>query len=141
MGGVIFQLHLRTGKPIPVGYFSRCFSPQEQKYSVPDQEMMAIKETLEKFEHMLLGHQFTVQTDALNLRSSSEVSRIVRSRLAITRHMFDIQHICGEKENEVCDGISRLHEPYQTANVKRRATLARTAYLFLWRQVPLTKKS
>jgi hypothetical protein len=25
-------------------HFSRCFTPQEQKYSVPDQEMMAIKE-------------------------------------------------------------------------------------------------
>ena len=121
MGGVIFQLDKRTGRPVPVGYFSRCFTPQEQKYSVPDQEMMAIKETIEKFEHMLLGHQFTVQTDALNLRSmfNSEVSRIVRSRLAITRHMFDIQHICGEKENEVCDGISRLHEPYQNANISQ----------------------
>ena len=111
MGEVIFLVDIVTGKPLPLGYFSRCFTPQEQKYSVPDQEMMAIKETIEKFEHMLLGHRFIVQTDALNLRSmfSSEVSRIVRSRLAITRHMFEIQHICGEKENEVCDGISRLH--------------------------------
>ena len=112
MGGVIFQLEVGTKKPLPLGYFSRCFTPQEQKYSVPDQEMMAIKETIEKFEHMLLGHRFVVQTDALNLRSmfSSEVSRIVRSRLAITRHNFEIQHISGEKDNQVCDGISRLHQ-------------------------------
>ena len=47
----------------PLAFFSRKLSPAQQKYSVTEQELLAIVETLKEFKGMLWGQPMTVYTD------------------------------------------------------------------------------
>eukprot|EP00804_Cyclotella_cryptica_P000595 CCRYP_009981-RA/>CCRYP_009981-RA protein AED:0.39 eAED:0.49 QI:0/0/0/1/0/0/2/0/130 len=47
----------------PLVFFSRKLSPMQQKYSVTEQEPLAIVETLKELKGMLWGQQITVYTD------------------------------------------------------------------------------
>eukprot|EP00804_Cyclotella_cryptica_P007673 CCRYP_015241-RA/>CCRYP_015241-RA protein AED:0.45 eAED:0.64 QI:0/0/0/1/0/0/2/0/170 len=51
----------------PLAFFSRKLSQAQQKYSVTEQELLAIVETLKEFKGMLWGQQITVYTDHKNL--------------------------------------------------------------------------
>eukprot|EP00804_Cyclotella_cryptica_P006630 CCRYP_008592-RA/>CCRYP_008592-RA protein AED:0.44 eAED:0.44 QI:0/-1/0/1/-1/1/1/0/159 len=51
----------------PLAFFSRKLSQVQQKYSVTEQELLAIVETLKEFKGMLWGQQVTVYTDHKNL--------------------------------------------------------------------------
>ena len=44
----------------PLAFFSRKLSPAQQKYSVTEQELLAIVETLKEFKGMLWGQTITV---------------------------------------------------------------------------------
>ena len=56
-----------NSKHRPLVFFSRKLSPTENKYSVTEQELLAIVETLKEFKGMLWGQQLTVYTDHKNL--------------------------------------------------------------------------
>ena len=60
LGAVITQ-HNR-----PLAFFSRKLSPTQQKYSVAEQELLAIVETLKEFKGMLWGQTIIVYTDHKN---------------------------------------------------------------------------
>ena len=47
----------------PLAFFSRKLSTVQQKYSVTEQELLAIVETLKEFKGMLWGQTITVYTD------------------------------------------------------------------------------
>ena len=51
----------------PLVFFSRKLNQAQQKYSVTEQELLAIVETLKEFKGMLWRHQITVYTDHKNL--------------------------------------------------------------------------
>ena len=51
----------------PLAFFSRKLSKTQQKYSVTEQELLAIVETLKEFKGMLWGQTITVYTDHKNL--------------------------------------------------------------------------
>ncbi len=63
-----FQLGaVMTQNNRPLAFFSRKLSPTQQKYSVTEQELLAIVETLKEFKCMLWGQTITVYTDHKNL--------------------------------------------------------------------------
>jgi hypothetical protein len=53
----------------PLAFFSRKLSTMQQKYSVTEQGLLAIVETLKEFKGMVWGQQVTVYTDHKNLTS------------------------------------------------------------------------
>ena len=61
LGAVITQANR------PLAFFSQKLSPAQQKYSVTEQELLAIVETLKEFKGMLWGQQLTNYTDHKNL--------------------------------------------------------------------------
>ena len=51
----------------PLAFFSRKLNTAQQKFSVTEQELLAIVETLKEFKGMLWGQTITVYTDHKNL--------------------------------------------------------------------------
>jgi ribonuclease HI len=67
-GAVLSQEH--DGKWHPVCFASHGFNPAQQRYSTPDQELLAIIEALKEWRHLLEGakHPFVIRTDNLALK-------------------------------------------------------------------------
>jgi hypothetical protein len=59
----------------PLAFFSRKLSKTQQKYGVPEIELLAIVETLKEFKGMLWGQQVKVFTDHQNLMRDALGSR------------------------------------------------------------------
>jgi hypothetical protein len=82
----------------------------EQRYSVAEQELLAIVYALEKFRLYVYGHQVTLYTDnkALSFlnKCSLTSSRIARWVMEIQEYTLDIQHVSGTK-SFLADAISR----------------------------------
>ena len=94
----------------PLAFFSRKLSPAQQKYSVTEQELLAIVETLKEFKGMLWGQQITVYTDHKNLMQDAlglTSDRVYRWRLLLEEYGPTIVYIKGI-HNTVADAISRL---------------------------------
>jgi hypothetical protein len=51
----------------PIAFFSRKLSETQQKYSVSENELLTIVETLKEFKGMLWGQDIKVYTDQKNL--------------------------------------------------------------------------
>eukprot|EP00804_Cyclotella_cryptica_P015016 CCRYP_000603-RA/>CCRYP_000603-RA protein AED:0.40 eAED:0.42 QI:0/0/0/1/0/0/3/0/333 len=94
----------------PLAFFSRKLSQAQQKYSVTEQELLAIVETLKEFKGMLWGQQITVYTDHKNLMQDAlglTSDRVYRWRLLLEEYGPTIVYIKGI-HNTVADAISRL---------------------------------
>eukprot|EP00804_Cyclotella_cryptica_P001372 CCRYP_014132-RA/>CCRYP_014132-RA protein AED:0.33 eAED:0.48 QI:0/0/0/1/1/1/2/0/616 len=94
----------------PLAFFSRKLSPTQQKYSVTEQELPAIVETLKEFKGMLWGQQITVYTDHKNLIQDAlglTSDRVYRWRLLLEEYGPTIVYIKGI-HNTIADAISRL---------------------------------
>ena len=73
----IFEIHtnaskLQLGACIsqegkPVAFYSRKLNPAQTRYTVTEQELLSIVETLKEFRNILLGQQIKVHTDHENL--------------------------------------------------------------------------
>jgi hypothetical protein len=61
LGAVITQANR------PLAFFSRKLSPAQQKYSVTEQELLVIVETLKEFKGMIWGQQLMIYTDRKHL--------------------------------------------------------------------------
>jgi hypothetical protein len=84
VGGVLLQINPAECSEEFIMFLSHAFSPQARKWSTMEQECYAIYYCLvEKLGHLLLGHEFTLETDHRNLlflyRAVS--SKLVRWRL------------------------------------------------------------
>ena len=53
----------RTGKWLPLGFFSKALDECQKKYSALDRELLAIVLGIKHFRFMLEGRAFTVYTD------------------------------------------------------------------------------
>eukprot|EP00804_Cyclotella_cryptica_P004887 CCRYP_004939-RA/>CCRYP_004939-RA protein AED:0.40 eAED:0.34 QI:0/0/0/1/1/1/2/0/530 len=94
----------------PLAFFSRKLSQAQQKYSVTEQELLAIVETLKEFKGMLWGQQITIYIDHKNLMQDAlglTSDRVYRWRLLLEEYGPTIVYIKGI-HNTVADAISRL---------------------------------
>ena len=77
----------RSGKYLPVAYFSRKLIGPEANYEVTELECLAVIKAVEHFSHYLVGNHFVIKTDhkALeSLRSSKRLNgRLARWALAL----------------------------------------------------------
>jgi hypothetical protein len=82
--------------------------PAQQKYSVTNQELLAILETLKEFKGMLWGQEFRVYTDHKNLMQDPlglTSDQVYRWRLHLEEYGPTIMYIKGI-HNTVADAIS-----------------------------------
>ena len=79
-------------------FFSRKLSPAQQKYSVTEQELLTIVETLKEFKGMLRGQTITVYTDHKNLMQDAlglTSDRVYHWRLLLEEYGPTIVYIKG----------------------------------------------
>jgi hypothetical protein len=94
----------------PIAFFSRKFSEAQTKYSVTEQELLSIVETLKEFRGMLWGQKIKIYTDHENLMRDAlglSSNRVYRWRLLLEEYGPEIVYIKG-MHNTVADAISRL---------------------------------
>jgi len=113
-----------NGKRRPVLFYSRKLLPAEMNYSTPDKELLAIVQTMKKFQHYLRGTKFPVivKSDHRNLRTfmtTKELNaRQARWAEELSSYNFVIEHIKG-KENKVADALSRRPDYKDDSAVNR----------------------
>ena len=99
-----------TQNDIPLAFFSRKLTDAQTKYSVTEQELLSIVETLKEFKGMLWGQKIRVYTDHQNLVRDAlglTSDRVYRWRLVLEEYGPEIVYIPGVK-NVVADAMSRL---------------------------------
>lgn len=93
----------------PIAYFSKKMVPRMQKLFAYTRELFAITETLAKFRHYLLGHQFVNKNDQKSLRSLLDWSLQTSEQQAwlhkFIGYDFKIEYKPG-KENIFADALS-----------------------------------
>ena len=98
----------------PVGFLSKMMSPTEQRYSVYDQELLALVTALSKWRHLLLAAKVTVYTDHKALTYINRINQNKPARGRLSRWMDfiadfkDLTIMYKEgKCNKVADALSR----------------------------------
>lgn len=115
-GCVVEQDYGEDGKENwrPISFFSRKWSPAQEKYGVPAKELTCIFESLKRYRHWLIGREFYVQTDSsvctyYESKSAAQLStREVRQLDFFSQFApFTIKHLAGHL-NVVPDALSRV---------------------------------
>ena len=99
-----------TQKNRPIAFFSRKLTDTQRRYTVTEQELLAIVETLKEFKGMLWGQKIKIYTDHKNLTRDTlgeSSDRVYRWRLLLEEYGPEIVYIKGIN-NTVADAISRL---------------------------------
>lgn len=95
----------------PIAFFSKKIAPRMQKQSAYIQELLAITQTLAKFCHYLLGHNFSIQTDQKSLKSLLDQSLQLPEQQAwfhkFMGYYLTIKYKPGE-DNITTDALSRV---------------------------------
>jgi hypothetical protein len=127
LGSEISQLD-EKGKRRPVLFYSRKLTPAEMNYSTADKELLAIVQTMKKFQHYLRGTKYPVivKSDHRNLRTfmtTKELNaRQTRWAEELSSYDFVIEHIKG-KENTVADALSRRPDYRDAKQVDRTSQI------------------
>ena len=80
LGGVIMQGNK------PLAFYTRKLNSVQARYTMGEQELLSIVETLRTFEGILMGQQLVVHTDHLNLLYKKLASsRLVRWKMIFRR--------------------------------------------------------
>ena len=100
----------RSGKDLPVAYFSWKLTRPELNYAITELEYLALVKAVEHFSHYLVGKHFFIKTDhkALEaLQTSRRLNgRLARWALSLQYLNFTVQYKAG-KDHQNADGLSR----------------------------------
>ncbi|CDJ67830.1 hypothetical protein ENH_00042440 [Eimeria necatrix] len=99
----------------PIGFLSQAMTPTQQKYSIYDQELLALVSALDKWAHLLRPAKVTAHTDhqALTYLQQLKASKPLRGRTARWLDFLaefpglTITYLPGAR-NQVADALSRL---------------------------------
>ncbi|GFW47157.1 transposon Tf2-6 polyprotein [Trichonephila clavipes] len=95
--GAILLQQSDDNKLHPVHYFSKKTTPQEEKYSSYELEVLAVNESLKKFRNYLVGNKFKIVTDCSafqkTMRSKKQLTpKIARWALFLEDFNYEIIH-------------------------------------------------
>ena len=112
VGGYLYQLEVDDeGNEYekPIGFTSKGFSKQQQRWGTPDKEAFGIYYCVKKFDHILRDISFTIKTDHKNLLylDKDPQAKIRRYKLALQEYDCIWEHI-DTHANVVADDLSRL---------------------------------
>jgi hypothetical protein len=111
MLGAVLPQKNDKGRNQPVGYFSKTLMPTEWNYNVYDQELLAIVQSLQDWQHLLMGtvHPVVILTDHEGLakyHKPQNIERWVACYLPVlTEYNIIIKHRPGSA-NRVADTLS-----------------------------------
>lgn len=109
IGAVLSQGEV--GKDKPIHFASRTLSKTEEKYSVPEKEMLAIFWALQTFRNYLYGSQIKILTDhqplTFSLSPKNTNAKLKRWKSYLEEHDHQIEYKPG-KSNVVADALSRI---------------------------------
>jgi cleavage and polyadenylation specificity factor subunit 1 len=88
-------------------FFTRKFSPAQQKCGAYDRELLAIYEAVRYFHHMLEARHFTILTGDKPPSPSNKGGTSVRQGGSTNQFTTGIRHISGQ-DNIVADALSRF---------------------------------
>jgi hypothetical protein len=143
---VLFQMievlenDAKIQRPRAIAYASRRFSAAERKWSTAEGEAFAIKWSMQMFQPLIQCLPVIIESDHANHRfmySSQTSAKIQRWRMYLEQFDYEIRHIPG-KDQEVADGLSRLHlrnltltapTNEQAALERRKGIIASNTYL------------
>lgn len=108
-GAILFQSDSDNNMH-PIHFMSRKTSPQEEKYSSYELEVLAIVEALKKFRHYLIGIKFQIYTDCQAFQQTMSKRdlppKIARYALFLEEFNYEILHRPGTQMRHV-DALSR----------------------------------
>ena len=111
LGTVIMQ----EGKPL--AFYSRKMNAQQRRYTMGEQELLSIVETLKEFCNILLGQKLIVHTDHKNIVYGNLANdRIARWRLLLEEFGPEYVHVAG-KDNTVADVLSRMDAKFGSEDI------------------------
>jgi transposase InsO family protein len=120
IGGVLIQEH-ENGEKLLVSTASRVIKEVQQRYSVAEQELLAIIYALTKFRLYIYGSEVTLYTDnrALSFldRCTLTSSRITRWVMELQEYNLNIKHISGS-QNYLADALSRNPSNLSESEIK-----------------------
>ena len=108
---------VRSGKELPIAFYSRKLQPRERNYSASELEGLAVVTAVMKFDAYLVTHPFIVETDhkALQFLNSAHHAngRIARWAMKLQPFTFSVRYRPGSQHINA-DSLSRLfdEEPY-----------------------------
>ena len=114
IGGALDQI-TPSGDRRPLSFFSRKLNETQKRWSTYDRELFAIYSSIENFEHVLQGREFTVFTDhgalihMFSVNKTTKLERRSKQIEYISQFTTDIQHVAGSS-NVVADTLSRLED-------------------------------
>jgi len=115
LGGCLVQIQ-DDGHEQPIGFYGRRLQPAELKYTVTEQELLAVVACTKAFRPYLWGRKWVLITDHSALRwlhtmretvDGGLSSRLTRWSLRLQEYNFEVQHKAGSKHHDA-DAISRL---------------------------------
>ncbi|GFT49336.1 transposon Tf2-9 polyprotein [Trichonephila clavipes] len=108
--GAILLQQSDDSKLHPVHYFSKKTTPQEEKYSSYELEVLAVIESLKKFRNYLVGNKFKIVTDCSAFQKTMSkkqlTPKIARWALFLEDFNYEIIHRPGKQMGHV-DCLSR----------------------------------
>ena len=110
IGAVLAQVH--DGKLRPIQFSSKLFNTTQQNWHVSEQEIYAVIHAVEKWRQYLIGQQFTVYTDHMNLQElfnrakNFKAGKLYRWAVRLQEFDFKAKYIQGKK-NIMADYLSR----------------------------------
>jgi len=112
MGAVLEQNN--NGIWVPLGFFSKKFSPTQENYSTYDRELQTIYSGLKFFQQLVEGRKLLIKTDhkpltyAFLQKSSKSTPRQTRQLDFISQFSTEIIYIKGDN-NIIADALSRMN--------------------------------
>ncbi|GFU39324.1 transposon Tf2-9 polyprotein [Trichonephila clavipes] len=108
--GAILLQQSDDNKLYPVHYFSKKTTPQEEKYSSYELEVLVVIESLKKFRNYLVGNKFKIVTDCSAFQKTMSkkqlTPKIARWALFLEDFNYEIIHRPGKQMGHV-DCLSR----------------------------------
>ena len=119
--GILLQK--RHGKYVTIDMYSRMFNPTQSKLHITSKELIALTQSITKWNHYLYGRKFTIHTDALNIvhlfkrtkAKSTNNQMHYQWVVLLNEYDFDVVHIKGI-DNKIADYLSRYVNKDQLEN-------------------------
>ncbi|MCG8044300.1 MAG: DDE-type integrase/transposase/recombinase [Candidatus Thiodiazotropha taylori] len=133
--GYILGQKDKNGREFVVAYGGRALRPDEKKWTVTEQECLAVIVGIETYKHYLLHNKFTVYTDHKALQWLGNIKdptgRLGRWAMKLQGINFEIIHRQGNR-NQNADALSRRpyeKEDLEVSEAPPTKTTAATAFL------------